>query len=63
MNLVFVCDLDTYSKNLDTDLTLSDCLFGPMNLTKHIDPDKYRYSGYGVEFDASLDFSINREFG
>ena len=32
--------------------TLSDCLFAAAKLTKKTNPDKYGYSGYGIEFDA-----------
>ena len=34
-----------------------------MELTKNVDPDKYGYSGSGVEFDARSMFSINGEWG
>ena len=34
------------------DFTLSNSLFGPVKLVKNIDPDKYKYSGYDIEFDA-----------
>ena len=35
------------------------------NLTRNTDPDKYFYSGYGIEFDAHSDFllSCGDEFG
>ena len=31
--------------------TLKNCLSGVVSLTKHYDLDKYKYSGYGIEFD------------
>ena len=34
-----------------------NCLFGPMELTKDADPDKYWYIGYGIGFDARSQFS------
>ena len=37
----FVYKLDTWSKNVITDLTLDDCLFGAVKLTKNSDTDKY----------------------
>ena len=43
-------------KRLDTDFTLSNCLFGPLKLTKNADPDKYKYSGYGMGFDSRSEF-------
>ena len=33
-----------------------NCLFGPMELTKDADPDKYWYIGYGIGFDAPSQF-------
>ena len=35
----------------NNDPTLKNCLFGAVTLTKNTDIDKYRYSGYGIEFD------------
>ena len=32
-------------------------MFGTVKLTKNADPDKYEYSGYGIGFDAHLQFS------
>ena len=42
-------ELDTWSRDLNTDFTLGNCLFGTVKLTKNADLDKYRYSSYGVE--------------
>ena len=33
--------------------TLENCLFGTVILTKHVDIDRYKYSGYGIGFDKS----------
>ena len=33
-----------------------------MKSTKNDDPDKYRYSGYGIGFDAHSRFSVNGEW-
>ena len=38
-------------RNLDTDFTLDNCLFGSAKLTENADPDKYIYTGYGIGFD------------
>ena len=62
-NLFFVYELNTWSKNSNTDFTLGDCLFGVVKLTKNTHPNKYGYSGYGIGFDAHSGFSINGEFG
>lgn len=47
------------SKGLKTFFTLSDCLFGAVNLTKNADSVKYEYSGYGTRFDARSKFSLS----
>ena len=39
-------------KNLNTDFTLSNCLFGSVKRTKNIGLDKYKYTGYGIGFDS-----------
>ena len=41
--------LDTWSKDLNTNFTLGNCLLGAIKLTKNADLDKY--SGYGIGFD------------
>ena len=43
-------------KNLKTDFTLGNCLFGAVKLTKNSDPDKYKYRGYSIGFDSHLQF-------
>ena len=43
--------------------TLENCLFGAVSLTKHIDTDQYRYSGYGIRFDRKGGFSFGKGFG
>ena len=45
-------------RDLDTDFTLGNCLFGSAKLTKNADPDKYKCSGYGVEFYSSSAFLL-----
>ena len=46
-----------WSKDLNTDFTLDNCLFGAVKLTKNADPDKYVYSGYSIGFDSRSQFS------
>ena len=41
-----------WSRNLNIDFTISNCLFGTVKVTKNADPDKYGCSGYGTGFDA-----------
>ena len=43
--------------------TLENCLFGAVKLTKHVDVDLYKYSGYGIGFDRKGSYSIGNEIG
>ena len=36
---------------------MENYLFGAVKLTKNADIDKYKYSGYGIEFDSKGSFS------
>ena len=38
------------------------CLFGAVSLTKNVDIDKYKYSGYGIRFDREEQFSVGNRF-
>ena len=58
VNLLVVFELDTWSQDLSTDFTLNNYLFGSVKLTKNVDPDKYKYSGYGTGFDSRSLFSL-----
>ena len=40
------------------DFTLKHSLFGAVKLTEYVDPNKYKYSGYGIEFDVSRKFLL-----
>ena len=53
-----ISELDTWSRKLNSDFNLKDCLFGGVKLAENAEPDKYVYSGYGVGFDSGLLFSI-----
>ena len=44
--------------HLATTLTLKNCLFGVVTVTKNADIDKYEYSGYGIGFDRRGSFSF-----
>ena len=57
VNLYIASKLDALLKDLNTDFTLGHCLFGTVKLTKNADPDKYKFSGYGMEFNSHLEFS------
>ena len=49
--------------NISSYLTLENCLFGAVSLTKHADIDQYKYSGYGIGFDRKGEFSFGNGFG
>ena len=38
-------------------------MFGSVKLTKNLDVDKYKYSGYGIGFDRRDEFSFGDGFG
>ena len=52
VNLFIVYELDTCSRDLNTDFTSDNCLFGAVKLTKNADPNVYRCNGCGIEVDA-----------
>ena len=39
-------------------MTLENCLFGAVSLIKNADTDKYKYSGYVIDFDRHGSFSV-----
>ena len=45
-------EVDTWSRDLNTDFKWGYCLFGAVKLTANADIDKYRYIGYGTGFDS-----------
>ena len=38
-------------------------MFGALVLTKHVDIDHYKYSGYGIGFDRKGDFTFGNGYG
>ena len=50
VNIYIVYDI-TKKNSVSSYPTLENCLFGSVKLTKNPDTDRYRYSGYGIEFD------------
>ena len=51
-------------RNLNTDFTLGNCLFGSVKLTKNADLDKYKYTGYGIAFYSRSEFLFtDRSYG
>ena len=57
-NLFVVYELDIWSRNLNTDFTLKNCLSGSVNLAKDPNSDKYPYWGYENAFDSRSEFSL-----
>ena len=55
--LFIACELDIWSRNLNTTYVLGDCLFEAVKLTKNADLEKYQCNGYGIGFDMHLQFS------
>ena len=52
INLYISYTLTPWLRNLNTDFILNKFLFGSEKPTKNPDPDKYKYSGYGITFDS-----------
>ena len=46
INLYISYILKPWLRDLNTDFTLNNCLFGSVELTKNANQDKYKYSGY-----------------
>ena len=57
VNIYIVYELEASSSHIN-DPTLKNCLFGAVTLTKNVDIEKYRYSGYGIGFDRRSSFSF-----
>ena len=51
-------NLGTWSRDLNGNFTLDNCLFKAVKLTKNADPDKYGYNGYGIGFDTCSRFLL-----
>ena len=58
INLHIYYILNPWLRNFNTDVTLEYFLFGSVKVTENTDPDKYKDSGYGIEFYSFPDFSI-----
>ena len=59
VNLCITFELDIWSRDLNKDFRLINCLFGALKLTKNADSDKYGHRGYGIGFDARSQFSCS----
>ena len=57
INIYIVYEISK-SINISDYLTLENCLFGAVSLTKNADIDRCGYSGYGIGFDRHGSFSF-----
>ena len=55
VNIYIVYEIEN-SVNISDYPTIENCLFGAIKLTKHVDIDQYKYSGYGIGFDRKVFF-------
>ena len=56
INLYISYILSSWLRNLETNFTLGNCLFGSVTRTKNADLNKYTYTDYGVGFNSRLEF-------
>ena len=61
-NIYIVYEIEK-SVSISSYPTIENCLFGAVKLTRHIDVDQYKYSGYGIGFDRKGSYSIGNEIG
>ena len=59
VNIYIVYEINLWPITVRQDFTLGSSLFEAVKLTKNADSDKYKYSGYGIGFDASGSFSLS----
>ena len=53
MNIYIVYEINLWPFTVSEDFILGNSLFGDIKLTPNTDPNKHKYSGYGIGFDAS----------
>ena len=47
-------------RDLNSEITLNNCLIGSVKQSKNVDLNKYKYRGYDTGFDSCLEFLLNR---
>ena len=62
VDIYIVYEIDR-CRNISSYSTLENYFFGAVKLTKHVDIDMYKYSGYGIGFDRKGSFLIGNEIG
>ena len=60
VNIYLVYEIEK-SVNISSYPTLENFLFGAVILTKHVDVDQYKYSGYDIRFDRKESYTIGNE--
>ena len=58
INLFALYTLGPQLRNLNTNFTFGNCLFGSIKLIKNANPDKCKYSGYRIGFQSCSEFSL-----
>ena len=62
-NIYNVYEINLWSLAVGNDFALRNSLFGAVNLPNNPDPNEYKYSGYGIRFDAHASFSLSEGSG
>ena len=60
LNIVY--DLDAWPRYPTSNFKIKNCLFGPTNIVKNSDKEKYIYSGYRITFDSAGSWSFDNDF-
>ena len=58
VNICIVYEMNKKDNTIINDPALENCLLGAVTLTKHVNIDKYGYSGYDIGFDRKESFSF-----
>ena len=61
INLYNSYTLGSQLRNLNTDFTLGNCLFGSVKPNRNADLDKYKYTDYSIGFDSRSEFLFKME--
>ena len=59
VNIYIAYEINLWSFKQSADFTLVNSLFGAVKLTKNTNFDKYKYSAYGIGFDACGSFLLS----
>ena len=59
VNIYIVYEINKKDNTIISDPKLENCLSGAVTLTKHVNIDRYGYSGYGIGFDRKGEFSFS----